>query len=291
MPNQTGPTGKDGKLVSRMNNFKHGGCADVLFLTSDNPAEFFALLENAFEQHKPAFDQDADLVTDSVRARWIVNRRQRAADQGEGMILNTLNLTHNRDYHIAPTDLHQLDLYDRYLPRAERALNRALKNLQLIKKMANDDQRWQQQLIAQKQKLAHEVEKLELAKQREARLAAKKKKEEKKEETKEETKEPTIPFAELISAGVMPNPPKFKQTLFIGPSKGVTRIFEVNPSNEAIRRELRDNDQVLRIYNFVGAVPDEYKHLLTPDAISWGKSTSVQHLYDYDDYIVLTNKE
>jgi hypothetical protein len=53
MANQTGPTSFTGKLASSMNNLRHGSTAKSLFLSSENPEDFFALLANSFEHYQP----------------------------------------------------------------------------------------------------------------------------------------------------------------------------------------------------------------------------------------------
>ncbi len=155
-------------LNSSLNRFRHGGAAETLFLVFESPEEFFELLEDAFEQHKPAYRQDAALVTDSVRARWILNRRQNTSDQFEASRYE--NKYDGRNF-IPNTDLGGIDTFDRYVTAAERALTRALQKLHLIKKMDRDDERWQFQLEREKKKFGMDVQLFELRKQREQDLA------------------------------------------------------------------------------------------------------------------------
>src|SRR5579863_7243346 len=141
MSNQTGPN-ITGKLASCMNHLTHGGTSESLFIKDEKPEDFFTLLENAFEQHQPAFDQDAILVTRSVRAHWILMRRERTADAYEA----ALHARKPDPTYWVPIDLHELHLFDRYKTQAARAFTRALKDLQTIQKMARDEQRWQYHL-------------------------------------------------------------------------------------------------------------------------------------------------
>jgi hypothetical protein len=169
MPNQTGPTSTLGKLTSCMNNFKHGGASESLFLKGENPDEFFALLQNAFEQHQPVFDQEAALVTDLVRARWVLDRRVRVADRLESALFNSKPDGANS---LTAADVGGINHFDRYVTQADRRLNRALKGLQLVKKMKRDESLWPLQLELQQIKLAAEAERFNLVCEKAAKAAA-----------------------------------------------------------------------------------------------------------------------
>jgi hypothetical protein len=280
MPNQTGPKSTSGKLASCMNNFQHGGTSITLFLTSENPQEFFALMESAFEHHQPSTDEGANLVTDSVRARWMVRRRHRAAEQTEAELYE--RKSDAADFTTA--DVNHLNVFDRYTTSAERALHRALQSLQLIQKMAHDEQRWQQQFESQKQKLAIHVERFELAKAKStAALAAKQAQEERKKAEGPPKPEPFVSIHSRI--------PFNHQTLYIGYEGGITTLYETSPTNEQMRDRLVETDHVTRTYNFVGGVPPEYRHLITPDSYRSGSSTSTNQKLTYAEWTELTAKE
>ena len=276
MPNQSGPVTPSGKLASSMNRLQHGSTATALFIKNENPDEFFALLENAFEQYQPAFDHDAALVTRAITDHWILLRRERTLNTFEAAL-------HERksDYRswLAP-DFHEIELFDRYKTAAARAYTRSLKDLQTIQKMARDEQRWQHQFAAEKQKLTIHVERLELAKQKKSA----------KQSAPVAEALPDLPTLPPFGA---PSCPGIDQTLYIGfeDDNVTTFVCEVTPSNEAIRRRLSEDDKVIRTYNFVGGVPPEYKHLITPDALTWGDSTSVRKTYSSAEWISLTSNE
>jgi len=153
MANQSGPKTFTGKLASCMNNLQHGSTAKTLFLADENPADFFSLLENFFEQYQPTFDHDAGLITRAVHDFWIMLRRERNVDAYEKAL-------HARKpdptYWVQP-DLYEMHLFDRYKTEAARADTHSLKNLQTIQKMARDEERWQQQFEREKQKFAIDV--------------------------------------------------------------------------------------------------------------------------------------
>ena len=143
--------------------------------------------------------------------------------------------------------------------------------MQSIQKINRDQQRWQQQLAAQKQWFEDEDED-EYQQQEEVAP---------EEPRSQETRFDEPPRSSSMKSAA---PAKFQQTLFIGLENGVTVVYEVTPSNDHIRRTISSEDHVLRTYNFVGGVPAEYQHLITPGAVSWGKSTSVQKTHSFDEW-------
>ncbi len=243
MPNQTGPTSTAGKLKSCMNRLKHSGCSESLFIKGDNPDDFFALLENAFEQHQPAFDQDAILVTRSVRANWILMRRERAADQFESGLYERKP---NGRLFIPDVDVKEVLLFDRYITAAHRAFTRALKDLQLIQKMARDDQRWQLQLAKEKEKIKNDPATAEFL----ASLAN---------------------LKEDVHVPPEPDPPHIPQSVYAAfDTDGSLIASECSPTNDAVRNTITRSQQspnppktVVRTYHFKGPVPAQYHWLLT----------------------------
>jgi hypothetical protein len=158
--------------------------------------------------------------------------------------------------------------------------------------MARDEQRWQHQLETEKQKLAIHVERFNLFKKKQTPpvpdFAI--------EEEEEEAEPPVSAEGQSdVDDGQHASPSPIQisiaQTLFIGLENGATVVYEITPSNAKLRRTLTEDHQVIRTYNFVGAVPPEYQHLLTPDAVTWGKSTSVQKTLSFDEWDQLTAAE
>jgi hypothetical protein len=163
MANQTGPTSFTGKLASSMNNLRHGSTAKSLFLSCENPEDFFALLANSFEHYQPSFDDHAALVTRAVQDHWILLRRERISNTFEH------HLCEREPDPVAwsVTEMDHLHRFDRYKTEAARAYTRSLKNLQTIQKMERDEQKWQQQLAREKEKLAADVERWQHLKDKE----------------------------------------------------------------------------------------------------------------------------
>ena len=150
-------------------------------------------------------------------------------------------------------------------------------DLYKLKKQKTNEDRWRQHFELQKRRFDLDLERFNLAK------------------AKPEP-EPDIDWdAELAAAIPIPTEPPpppsaghIAQTLYIGVENKQTIVYEVTPSNAQLRRTLRESDHVIRTYNFVGAVPPEYQDLITPDAVSWGKSTSVQKTYTFKEWSALS---
>ena len=250
------------KLASCMNSLQHGAQSKSLFLKDENPAEFFSLLENAFEQFQPAFDHDAALISRCIEDHWLLLRRERTVRDFEAGLYERLP-----DPTLwQPEDLHKMNLLDRYKTQAARSYQRSLRNVQTIQKISRDEQRWQHQLATEKQKFAIQLERWE-----KLRALA---------------DEPELP-AETVSAQA--DGPQ--QTLYIGSVKGEAVLFETTPTNDQLRPRLRPTDVITRIYNFIGPVPAEFKHLDTPDAWREGASTSVQRRHTFAEWDQLTKSE
>jgi len=263
------------------NHLKHGASSKTLFLPDENPQEFFDLLDDAFAEHRPGSKQASGIVTRTVHDHWVLLRRERAADNFEV----NLHLRLPDSCQWTTPDLHQMELLDRYRTTAARAYSRSLRDLANCKKMKHDEQRWQQNLELQKQKFALQLERFNLSK-------------------KKQEAEPPPPanehdsFDDDIEAGDIPEadlhiptPGSVTQNLYIGLEGDRTVIYEVTPSNDQLRSQLTASDIVTRIYHFVGGVPPEYQHLITPDAAKWGKSTTVTKVMGFWNWRDLADLE
>lgn len=116
------------KTLKRRDTVKHGGRALTLFLSDENPDDFFALLEEAFTLFQPQTARDARLVMEVVYGRWFLLRRQRAYDSYDCEVCTQkAEITQ-----WTADELRQLRLLDKYKIQAERALLQALKNAEYI---------------------------------------------------------------------------------------------------------------------------------------------------------------
>ncbi len=278
MQNPTSKTGgysTKNYAASRLNHMSHGASARSLFIKDENPVDYIALLDGTFEQYQPASDHDAGIVARCVHDQWILIRRERAADNAEAALFERQPDT------VAWTkdDLGELTLFARYKTEAARAYDRALHCLKTIKKLHSDEERWKFYLQSQKEKLAILIERFELSKQRQQAEA-----------------EPA-PVEEAPPLADPPPPPEAAaakaentvgQTVFIGVEDGKTIIYDTRPSNDDLRPLITEDTEISRTYNFVGSVPSEYQHLVTPEAYTFGKSTCIHKTYNFEEWSKLT---
>jgi hypothetical protein len=152
-----------------LNGLKHGATARMLFIPGEQPQDFYTLLAECFATHQPATSEDATLVTDAVLARWFLWRRQRAYSKREFEIYNE----GDQEDSPSPSGLRELELFDRYRIQAERALKRALTNVQNLRKTAASEQKWRAQHELQKAKFDLERQRFELRQAQDARTAPK----------------------------------------------------------------------------------------------------------------------
>ena len=267
--------------TSGLSHMQHGCTSKSLFIKDEQPSDYLALLDSAFEQFKPFSDHDAGIVSRCVHDHWILLRRERAADNAEA----ELYLRHPEESAWTEKDFDDMTRFHRYKTEASRAYERSLYALKAIKKIQREEERWQAHLDVQKKKLALQIERFEFFKQRAAENAVAK-----AAATTAPAEEPPPPdFA------TPPEPPptqnSVNQTLYVGEEKGQAVIYETTPTNAALRESLTPNTNINRTYNFVGSVPADCQHLITDDAYKFGKSTSINKTYSYEDWSNLAESE
>ena len=154
---------------TRLNSLKHGATSKQLFIPGEDPEAFLSMLQENFRYYKPVTEQQAALVEDATISHWRLARVQRVHSENE--------FNH---YTAKPDvidwnnqDMDRLNKFDRYKTQAERSLQRALYNLLAFHKENVRTRQWQQLHELRQQKFAIQRERFELAKAREARLAAK----------------------------------------------------------------------------------------------------------------------
>ena len=256
-----------------MNNLRHGAASESLFIKGEDPEQFFSLLENAFEQFQPAFDQDAICVTRLVKANWILDRRERAAAQFENQLYERKP---DGKYFVPKTDIHEINLVDRYITTAERRLINALKTVQLIQKMNHDanvrEARWQKQFEQQKEIIvsqpatAHFLQSLN-----------------------ELTKEVRDNDADN-------NGPHIAQSVFAAfDHQGAIIAHDTSPKNGVVAQLAAAPNapkRVVRTYHFKGRVPEKYHWLFTdPDKQRNLTYQEIRKPMSFDDWQSLVASE
>ena len=77
----TGPTSVTGKAASSMNALKTGIDAKSLALPYENLADLQQLIEDYYQQHRPASPDARGFVDDLIRCEWTLRRLDRAETQ------------------------------------------------------------------------------------------------------------------------------------------------------------------------------------------------------------------
>ena len=261
------------RALACLNALTHGGTSQRMFIPGEDPTLFDTLMDEAFELYKPSTTADAGLVTDSVHARWVLWRRQRAHTNLE----YDLHEKHPETLDWTAEDYHSLELLDRYKTQAERALRRALVNVKDIRKEQLDTEKWRGLLALNKDKFALERDKFELVKAKDARLAPKIEAEVQRdigiakfetpkirEEYVSKPEEPVIQFNEELNAHVI------KQSISVlCHDDGSAYIDDIRPDHDEVRNLIQNShqykqplDHVLRKFRFETFIPNEYTFLM-----------------------------
>jgi hypothetical protein len=123
---QTGPRTAAGKERSSSNATLHGGTSKKLIVAGEIQADFDALLNGLLDEYQPDTFQSRLFVEELATAQWFLWRRHRAYNAIECAIYEQeADQAKWTEEH-----LKRLALADRYKTQAERALKRALTNLE-----------------------------------------------------------------------------------------------------------------------------------------------------------------
>jgi hypothetical protein len=152
-----------GTALTCLNGLRHGHRARTLFIPGEQPQDFYNMLAEDFETHKPTTVQESGFVTDATLARWYLWRRQRSYSKCEF----ELYCDADQEDTLSPNDLRHLANFDRYRIQAERGLARAMAGLRHLKKPEANDERWRTQHEMQKKRFDLDLQRFELHKERE----------------------------------------------------------------------------------------------------------------------------
>lgn len=138
---------KDTSHRGNNNALTHGGTSQKLFLPTENPADFEALLAGIRAEYTPETEQHHLFVEQLAMAHWLLWRRQRAYNSIEAAVYHEAG---NDPANLTEAQFHRLALAERYKIAAERALKRAFANAESIPKGRKSDRdyrerhaRWQ----------------------------------------------------------------------------------------------------------------------------------------------------
>ena len=297
------------RALACLNALAHGGTANQLLLPGEDPSLLDTLFDEAFAELQPATTADAALVADAVEAQWLLWRRLRAH-------LNFEFNLYSRDSEPSrwsKDDFHTLELLDRYKTHAERALRRALVNVNGLRNEARKEEHWREHLGLYKEKAAVARERLELAKAKDTRLAPKQAAEalldariaqnslDQRREQDEiiakataESAAGNIQFSESLNCHVI------KQTVKLTCyDNGAAWIDSISPDHDDVRRIIQNSDQyktppqfVLRKFKFEKFIPNEYRFLLDlGHKLPVHGDRVFEHHFDFESFMKLAETE
>jgi hypothetical protein len=124
------PTSEARAHANRTNAAKHNGASQRLIVAGERLEDFEALLANLIRQYEPRTQEEHSLVEDLAHGRWFLWRRRRAFIAIEADVYNT----QPDQAQWTEAEFKRLALAERYRTQAERAYNRALKNVENFSK-------------------------------------------------------------------------------------------------------------------------------------------------------------
>jgi hypothetical protein len=146
---QTGPRTQAGKERSSTNATLHGGTSRKLIVAGETQTGFDTLLNGLIDEYRPDTPQSRMFIENLALSHWFLWRRQRAYSAIETAVYQD----QPDETQWAEEQLKRLSLADRYRTQAERALKRALINVDCWRRNtrveANRQQRNTQWEIAQ----------------------------------------------------------------------------------------------------------------------------------------------
>jgi hypothetical protein len=252
---QTGPTSPAGKSHSSDNATTHGGTSQKLIVAGERQEDFTNLFTGLLAEFNPETPSARALVEDFAHAQWFLWRRIRAQNSAEHALYEA-----QPDPALWPAaSFHTLTNMERYRTAAERAFQRALRNLEHLQyaqlSQSNREQRQQNfetRLSLDRERIALQKARHELAVVRDTRLAE-------AADARAAEKEQ----ADYNEACGRFDVPTITQNINVRKSPDGT-VTEFDPSNKTIRADLLGDEyqfpfqSVCREYLFENGIPEEY---------------------------------
>ena len=246
----TGPTSREGKAVSSQNATKHVCCSNKLILPDEDEQEWKDLKQGWLDTYEPQTHGGLTLVCEVAMAQWLLLRARRRYNEAEQRVY-----AEQRDpLEWSEAQQKTIERFTRYRTTQERAFNRALSNVEGLRRSRS--------LEAARLRMAeHRAEQLE-CKRRQADEKARVR----EQKTAEKMAAPSETRAERTFQGQSAKKKQRKIAVLeqwaqvtVEDGKTVTKLF---PSNEKLIEEGKTMDPppelVYRRFEFVGGVPPEY---------------------------------
>jgi hypothetical protein len=254
MQSETLPT-TQGKSNSSDNATTHGGTSQKLIVAGERLEDFAALFTGLIAEYSPETPSARSLIEDFAHAQWFLWRRIRAQNSVEHALYEA-----QPDPALWPdSSFHRLTNMQRYCTTAERAFQRALRNLEHLQyaqlSQSNREQRQQNfetRLSLDRERVALQKERHSLAVSRDTRQAE-----------AAEARAAEKQQADYDEACQNFDVPTITQNISVqkSPQGAVT---EFDPPNKIIRACLLSDqyqfpfESVCREYVFENGIPEEY---------------------------------
>jgi hypothetical protein len=274
-----GPTTLAGKERCSGNAITHGGTSEKLIIAGERREDFEALLNDMLEEFSPTTAHARGMAEDAALARWYVWRKQRAYNTIE----TALYAAEPDEAKWSEETHHRLALADRYKTAAERALKRALNNVQVLRKNVHDDRR-----------LELQVQKHNILECREARLS---KKQEVQAQLAVATASDALRALDTRNWKIACNGfdrPTLLQEITVTARNGVTAT-SMSPSNAELARELDRElypaEQICRQFHFPDGIPPEYYSFTDNEEYRREKDHTIDQMLSCDIWCEIADEE
>src|ERR1700733_13654394 len=258
MQSETPPT-IESKSSSSDNATTHGGTSQKLIVAGERQEDFANLFSSLLAEYSPETPSARLLVEDFAHAQWFLWRRIRAQNSAEHALYEA-----EPDPALWPdASFHRLTNMERYRTTAERAFQRALRNLEHLRypQLSQSTRNLRQQNFETPPAL--DRERIALQQERHSLAVARDTREVEAAEAiaAEQTAQQEQAEYDEVSRGF--NVPTITQNIVVRRSpEGTVTAF--NPSNKVIRAALNSEEykfpfeSVFRRYVFENGVPEEY---------------------------------
>jgi hypothetical protein len=252
---QTGPTSPAGKSRSSDNATTHGGTSQKLIVAGERPEDFTNLFTGLLAEFNPETPSARSLVEDFAHAQWFLWRRIRAQNSAEHAL-----------YEAQPdpalwtaASFHTLTNMERYRTTAERAFQRAVRNLEHLQYAQLSQSNREQRQQNFETRLELDRERIALQNERDALAVARDTRQAEAAEARAAEKEQAA-YDEACGRFDVPT---IIQNINVQKSPQGT-VTEFDPSNKVIRADLLGDNyrfpfqSVCRKYLFENGIPEEY---------------------------------
>jgi hypothetical protein len=270
---KTGPTTPSGKAVSSRNASKHNCTSAQLIVGDEDPDEFAALLESLTAEYQPETEMQKTTVMQAARTTWDLARVNREFDKSQQKLYGAQVNMHEWD----AVQQAEFERMLRYRTRAERAYERALHQVEFLRKLRLQAQQrafWEN---LQTEKLALSKERLKMSAVRLSDTQMDKA-EAKNAAAAKEKDAPSKPWPAAIV--------NISQVIEIRLLDGTISI-RVHPRTEDLRADAEcavPGTEVWRTFEFPDGIPAEYAWINAPDIRHAGVDWK-QHFETVQDWL------